>query len=44
MTLSCIDKRKVAYKKAQCFLYNVLQDELKNDARLIEGRLKNARR
>jgi len=31
-------------KKAQYFLYNVLQEELKNDARLMEWRLKNARR
>jgi hypothetical protein len=33
-------------KKAQCFLYNVLQEKqkLKNDARLLEWRLKNARR
>jgi len=43
VTPSCIE-RKVAYKKAQYFLYNVLQEELKNDARLMEWRLKNARR
>jgi hypothetical protein len=31
-------------KKAQCFLYNVLQQELKNDARSMEWRLKKVSR